>query len=327
MPREPVEQSQTASPVPLIVTPSVSASASATPLVVTATVPTSTMPLLVMTIVASDAVRATVPFVAPGTPTSFGQTPSQAPPRATSQTPSIVSLTALNLTTPQDILDEIMYFVGGADGSLDCSGTNFQSPTLFFQGTVFAQRGDVITTLICGLASESEPVDVQEEMPDHPTRYYQVFPTSSYIPYAYDYPNPEVKYQVELIFLIDVYDPIGTYHRVFTGDSWFLKQDIVVTVSTSPRLFLRDQKLIFVGFQPNENIRLFVYNTSTYDPSTKTIKLLGWQEFQTDSNGGLIVTNVDYAEGAYAAIGDLSGEAFFDGWRGSFESIKHYGTE
>jgi len=214
--------------------------------------------------------------------------------------PPIMNLSTsdLNSTAPQGVLNEITYMGGMGGPGADCDVYNYQSPTILID-SLFQnpQRMGTILIHVCGLSSNGENVDVQVDVPDGTVRHSQLIskPTSG-----------QNYNQVDYYSVVELNDPIGAYHFIFNGNGWTLDQYLTVSDVSNPKL-IRDtdtDELIFIGFQPNENVQLLVYS-----PTVATLaKLVGWKSLQVNGNGQLIIhPDLPSSDDVYIAIGSISG--------------------
>ena len=103
-------------------------------------------------------------------------------------------------------------------------------------------------------------------------------------------------------------DPPGTYTFTFSGAGWSLDYTHIFMEPESARLYEYELNLYFLGFAPNERIRLLVYGSpgvSTTFAGQSTFQ--GWTQLQMDQNGKRRV-ELKIDSGPYVAIGDTSGE-------------------
>ena len=205
-----------------------------------------------------------------------------------------LSLGELNFTTPQDILDEVAFYAGLGGGGEGCSGAD-TSP-IFYAGTNDdkAQLLDKIQIVLCGLPVTGENVKIRVKLPNNSYREYTEQVDSGRGIY-FDYES-------------ELNDPTGTYQFAFEGGTWSIDKNIVISDISTPSLFWDGNQLIFAKFQPNENIRLFVYSDDG-----SNAKLVGWQAVKVNSEGQLIV-NLNDPKGQFVAIGEISGEVPFQ-WK------------
>jgi len=218
-----------------------------------------------------------------------------------------LSIRSLDSTPPQDILNEIRYF-GGLGGAEYCD--NYSGPPMIGGSaqTWDAKIFDPIKFELCGLPVDSENVDIKIEFPDRSSKDNYQMSNSGFLTFNFD---------------TELGDQTGIYHFVFQGNNWSLDQYVNISDITVPSLFLDGNQLIFVKFQPGENVRLFIYSV---DDATQIAKLIGWKYVQV-YNTGVLIVHTDYQpqagpRWAFAAIGDISGPVYFsykgerDRWSG-----------
>ncbi|PKN94162.1 MAG: hypothetical protein CVU44_07105 [Chloroflexi bacterium HGW-Chloroflexi-6] len=90
--------------------------------------------------------------------------------------------------------------------------------------------------------------------------------------------------------------PEGLYRFEITGRRLKFESNVYFRAPVVPRFYaLNEGQLLFNNFQPNEKIRLFLY----FD-SLGVYVFQGWQEFEMDANGQLLL-NAPAAEGYFFA--------------------------
>ena len=218
-----------------------------------------------------------------------------------------LSISDLNSTTPQGILDEVNVF-GGMGGPDDpCLGDNYDSPhypTPILLKSHFQNPNRIgyVELYACGLAAVDETVNVQVELPDNTIRSYQVVSIPYFDQNINQYPGQQ--YEVVMNYQIEYSDPVGNYHFVFKGNNWSLDEYVTVSDVSYPS-FIYDNNQLFLRFSPNEKVRIFVYRSS--DCPGWCAELIGWKDFQVDSKG-LLIVYTDQLDYFYAAVGEVAGE-------------------
>ena len=218
------------------------------------------------------------------------QVESQPAVQALERVPSVnLSVDQLNPVTPQDVLQEIQAGYGGMGGGEDPCLGNYPTPTIKNSDFQNLQRIGFIEVYVCGLPANSENVNLQMILPDQTSKSYQDTSGHFYI-------------NIELI------DPVGQYHLIFSGNGWTTDEYLTVTDIHYPGLTSDDNGLV-LKFLPNEKVRLFVYQTCQ-SCGVDRATLVGWKYYQVDSNG-LLRINFSDTSYFYIAIGDISGEVAF----------------
>lgn len=204
----------------------------------------------------------------------------------------------LNEIKPDDVLEEIAFGAvgGGDDSQVECKEKEFNSPAIDESWSNSTSNWFFpIYIASCGWWSDSF-VKVSILLPDgnvlaDETR---VRKTEEGIPYiVYEY-----------ISHID--NPPGIYNFSFQGNSGTVTYNVNVKVPNTPTASFFDnvQAFYLYGFHPKEKIRFLLYTTSMEDVTKKVFS--GWQEYTVNENGQLVI-KIDYVEGIYFVIGELSG--------------------
>jgi hypothetical protein len=166
--------------------------------------------------------------------------------------------------------------------------------------TQFELAGYLFLTF-CGW-SESEKVQVTINYPDG-----KLF-TLEYV--AKTMTNQDQTPYIAIAKELEVNDPTGKYLITATGDqSGSANAEVNVVQPTKPHLQQDNESEVLLSFfNPGEKVRLYLYQSD----DSRNYRFKSWQEFTIDQNGQLVVDTSGICENRcyYAAIGELSGEAF-----------------
>jgi hypothetical protein len=207
-----------------------------------------------------------------------------------------LSISDLNTTPSQDILDEVGYFGALLPDFIDCNTKSYDKPTFVKVYDENAELMTEITFYLCGF-SVDERVEMIVELPNSLTEKFSEI-SGQGVSFSY---TPKFN------------DPVGVYHFVFRDRNFSLDWSTTVSGVTSPHLYLEDNRLILVKFRPEESVRLFIYHPNS---ETRTAKLFGWKDIKVDSNGQLIIM-LNGIPGAFVAVGESTGEVQFSTKGGS----------
>lgn len=189
-----------------------------------------------------------------------------------------------NQVPPNDVLEEVTYYGVGGRGST-CEWVteptlNILSPTNEWMNWILSDS--------CGW-QENEIVTVTVIHPDS-TQASERVDAGLYGMFTYDIP-PTRSMQP------------GTYTIIIEGNSGYVEDSTEVIIPTSPRMIsVEGNWLVLYSFSPYENIRLFAYEFVTFD----TIRMVGWNQYQTDSKGQLLIQTPG-SQFEYFAYGEISG--------------------
>jgi hypothetical protein len=242
----------------------------------------------------------------PGAPST--DTPAPATKTATptveatldSSQPPVFSLSGASQELPENVIDEMMFF-GGAGGSSDpCEAAPKNSlsvpgadanASMYIFGYGY-KKGCVD---ICGW-KQDEPIQFTMTAPDG-----DVTTTSGQATfYGRGIFCPE--------FVID--SPLGSYLLRAQGESGEIETTFEVVKPDKPTLSVTEGQLILYAFSPNEKVRVFAYSSEGFENGHKFV---GWQEYQVDEDGKLAIELPVGNDLAYYAIGEVSGEASYQG--------------
>lgn len=206
------------------------------------------------------------------------------------------NLSIMNETPPDDILNEISYYVGGGGGV--CLPA-YEKP-LTFDFNLDIEQLHLEQLRICGW-EENETINVTILNPDGKISSQTISATGE---------DGEIYYAtVELKFRID--EPTGIYKFTLEGDSGTGKVNVNVRKPNGARLLRIDEThLLLYGFEPLESVNLYYYYTE---------KFAGWQNYKVNQQGLLAIEIPAYTgyrhpcmglvDDFFVAVGEKSGEA------------------
>lgn len=209
------------------------------------------------------------------------------------------SVSSSNQTLPEDILQEVSFFLGGNGGEAICRQSNGVFPIEDPDHEGLVELGQKIHFAICGWQRENSTVIVT--LPDGQTELIEA---------TYYGDNASGISQIMFAFYPDINSPAGTYTFTFSGFEIYPQVTVEVAEPSGPRLIWDkpEDKIIIFGFNPNEPVRLLAYRSTENNMFVGT--LVGWQAYETDSNGQLIIqVEADSSVDGFAVVGDTSGMA------------------
>ncbi len=207
---------------------------------------------------------------------------------------TIISKDSLETVSPTDIIQEIAFFggLGGGCGKelCECEMIEHSKPALFTSKESF-EFLKVIPFQVCGLQA-NELATVTVEIPNQSSEIFTIN--------SLQFIGAFSGYMMEFEFTPALSASPGSYHFTFSGNGWEFDKFINVLEPDGPRLYLDNQGfLTFYKFQPNEKVRLFVYENT---------KLVGWKEINAGQTGTLTLqTSID---ASFIAVGENSGQVF-----------------
>ncbi|MCB0916617.1 MAG: hypothetical protein KDC23_13095 [Actinobacteria bacterium] len=215
------------------------------------------------------------------------------------------SLSSASNTIPEDILPEIRFFSGGAGGGSICEHNQQQYGAFVLDrillGTKALELGHQVKIGLCG--GPKKDTDVVIELPTGEVRHA----TAQY------WGETNAASEALLVFYTSIDDPPGTYIFDFPELPTPSQLRLSIEAPTGPRLLLdhHEQQIRLYNFSPNELVRLVAYMPSQDSNEIDMLMVAGWQQYQLDSRGQLIidVSSVDQMSLTYAAIGNISGVA------------------
>lgn len=206
------------------------------------------------------------------------------------------NFSTINKIPPDNILDEISYYVGGGGGT--CSGELLEGLTIYKVQTD-VKLMELSLVHACGW-KEKEAVTITIYYPDGRTTSQE---TQSKMDTVNYYVSAKLKFGIE--------DPAGAYKIVFEGDSsGRIDTTVDVHKPTNAHLFRMDEtNLLLYGFQPLESVNLYYYQME---------KFAGWQTYTVNQQGQLVIEIPVYTgyrhecmglvDDFFVAIGEKSGE-------------------
>ena len=208
-----------------------------------------------------------------------------------------ISPSSFNQTIPDGILQELLVYVGGGGSYGTFCDDPKPEPALDYGPEIAEWLGEIYIST-CGWLPE-ETVYITVHRPDGQTEYFEGN--------AYEYGQLEYFYHMHF----DV--PPGEYRFVFegiTGGKVTFSSNAVPL--EGPHLYNLGF-LFFDNFQPNEQVRLFVYGPSEVAEAS----FYGWHDLRVNADGELKLQfetadpdNDRYKNGYHVAIGEQSGEVF-----------------
>jgi hypothetical protein len=220
------------------------------------------------------------------------------------------SLSVANTNAPEDILEEVEYYGGGGGLYVPCQIAQNKTETLYIDKIDIFYVGLPFKVVACGW-QENEIVTVTWIRPDEIwqekieiAKYEVEADTSNFLPF------------VQLFDYAPVNVPSGEYTFQFSGTSGTLEGSFFVPEADSAQfLWITPEngvEFILYNFQPEEEVRLFVYERKKQkDWTIAWAQLIGWQAYRLDSSGRLIISILDFDEdNFYAVVGEQSGQVF-----------------
>jgi hypothetical protein len=205
------------------------------------------------------------------------------------------SLSSANKTKPSNVLEEVVYYPGGAGSPCDgYTGSNLELGALAYHNPY--ELGTDICSASCGW-QPNEQVQIILNRPDKEILEEQ---TADGVMVYYCYES-------------SFSDPAGRYTIVFKGTSGVIEETVSISPPDGSRLYVHylesREELHLRYFEPNERIRLFAYGEPGDSSPNASAILSGWQEFTVDSKGQLII-KVDDTTPQYVVLGEESGEVW-----------------
>lgn len=199
------------------------------------------------------------------------------------------SMSSAIQSVPQDILQEVGYFPGGAGhGSPNCN--DHTTPVIEYAPTS-SELMEWVDVIACGWQNDEEILGTI------------IYPNQT----VYEKLSITSYGQTYISFFPTLTDPIGTYTVILTRYQDQLMVSIDITEPPGPQIYWQHNDLFLYKFLPNEKVRIFAYKLYEAVPlEASKIRLEGWQTYQVDSSGQLLIkTEKNYS---YVIIGDASGE-------------------
>lgn len=238
--------------------------------------------------------------VTPASPAVETPAPTSEADAARPNLPELVlSFNSLNQATPDDIKNEVEYFVGGGPGP--ACGESSEPEVEYVTKDV--ALGDTFEVLVCGWEPD-EVVSLVLEGPEH----YRYATTLIAVPNRRSY-AASFSYSTDPLQM-----PPGEYALTLTGRTDTVQAAMTIEPPSGPRIFAYSpNELLLFGFMPNELVRVLIYQAeSTFRGAKLFFTLLGWSEGRVDSTGYLKLRKPDIDQTLLVAIGALSGETHED---------------
>jgi hypothetical protein len=179
---------------------------------------------------------------------------------------------------PEDILDEVGYFTGGGQMTfLTCEKSSMME---------FCFVTDEVRWLESFIA-HIQGVDFGDEI-----NVLVDVPNGQKIESFVTVPLSEVPV-LEYRFALTPEMPIGRYKIIFSGKNGVLEHEFNVNMPSEPVVRERGNKIILLGFKPDENVRFFVYQ---YQPKLSRIAFIAWKTLIIGAEGTLII-DIEFSEG------------------------------
>lgn len=126
-------------------------------------------------------------------------------------------------------------------------------------------------------------------------------------------------------------DPTGIYRVTFRGLSGEITAEVNIYRPVRPLVVMfGNRRMLLYHFSPNERVRLFIYGECR-DPEIYGVCIVGWQEYQVDSQGNLSLDlGKDLDQHKLAILGEKSGEVLdliSDFSEGSIDPVKRKAGE
>jgi len=220
------------------------------------------------------------------------------------------SITSSHRTAPEDVLQEVVFYHGGAEVGDDYCWGEYEQPALVDPDCVLEcsdlELKDTLLVASCGWQRD-ESVRMSMKFPDG-----DLISKTQRATWVEQDDGSYLHSAVVFSYTTDLKDPPGLYTFIFEGESGRLEHTFNVVRPAGPRLYEEKTSLLLHNFEPNERVRLFAY-AGTAGVNGEDV-LANWQEYQVDSSGQLMVklqidedmkTEWGYE---YVVLGNSSGE-------------------
>ena len=208
-------------------------------------------------------------------------------------------LTKDNEIPPSDILEEVSFY---GQGGRDCYDASYPEVKIDFPPT---DEEILIESMMisCGWQSD-EIVTGTIIYPDGRSYTKNIVLEMDTMGHTY---------AAKLRFTPTLSDPSGTYTFIIKGASGEVSAKANFRKPDGPRIYYyNDNQIILYGFENSEAVNVYCYNNNNGS-------FLGWQNYQVDSTGQLII-DIPINKCFFAAIGEVSGEVHL------LEYLAHGGT-
>ena len=251
-----------------------------------------------------------------------------------------------NPEIPNDIMKEVAFFIAGGGEIVDeCLYS--EDPIIWEARSVYgdlSSYGDAppvvaklgtISIYTCDWQN-GESITVTILYPDgrEDTHAYIYPPTISRnvvtASTAQTYLNPITYNYMQEFFTPQPGDPTGTYEIQFEGETQTLTLAFEVVEPEEPVVLLTENaEFILYNFMPQEHVRLIAMATRCPRETNyvNSVTFCGWSEFETSSDGSLIIKTPDLFDSGYsfAIVGNESG-IVYKGIRNIFRFIASSNT-
>jgi hypothetical protein len=224
-----------------------------------------------------------------------------------------------NPIAPDDIFEEVGYYpVGGGEVSFFSAEPDYSecdSPMIWSDPWDTELMASSVLT-VCGLSS-NEVVIGKVSYPDGREVTKNIIPSHS----------GNGMYHVELEFTPSIVDPVGIYNFYLEASDSVFESNAYFRKPAGPRLtILGHNTLTLHGFYPYEQVRLFLYESST-----GKWRLEGWETYRVNADGNLSIF-VHFEENderffyrdegiskfdlplTFVSVGEKTGEIILSGW-------------
>ncbi len=227
--------------------------------------------------------------------------PTRTPTRTPTPMTADFSLTNARKNNPGDVLDEIYFGGVGGGGSVVCTRSSDARPYLAFNsGNSGIELMRSIHVTACGW-DKGERVQVFVRYPNGRT-------TRELARVVKDSEARGDHYLASYYFIPDWQDTPGTYNITFSGSSGMVSVPFRVYRPKDTRvIWFGNGELLLHEFAPREKVRLFVYDKPI--DSSDGMGLSGWQEYQVDSQGNLMIWLPKDPKFYMIVVGVRSGES------------------
>jgi hypothetical protein len=196
-------------------------------------------------------------------------------------------------TPPEDVLQEVQYYIGG--GGPGCSRSETWPNASEYRDSV-----EIMDNI--GIQSDgwnpNEIVHVTLLFPDGKV-------LSADVEATFIHGIGEDCYSAFFSYRPLLTDPLGRYVISFSGKAGTANTAFDVKWPSGSRLVGIEGGLLLFNFAPGERVRFFAYSRDDHG----TASFVAWQDFRTDADGQLTIEVPDYERDyIYVAVGNTSGE-------------------
>lgn len=211
------------------------------------------------------------------------KTPTRLPTKTPIKTVHEFKRGTINTIPPQNILDEVFYYLGGGGGEV-CDPSIAEGKLYVARKPQASVLMTQSTMIVCGW-KKGEVLKAKI-----------IYPNGIEVKSSIAAIEDDRRYYGRLDLKPAITDPIGNYTFVIEGQAGTVRETAYFKKPIGPHLFIADKNTImFYGFSANEKVRLFYYGLDE--------RFVGWQEYAMDSTGqAYIRVSVD-PNGYFCAIG------------------------